>query len=47
MKQTVSVDEVCAEQDLMQEHATASFVKSDGRCTVTIYAQGTRVVVGQ
>lgn len=43
--QTVSVDKVCAEQQLMQGHATASFIKNDGTsCTVTIYAQGTRVV---
>jgi hypothetical protein len=48
VNQTVSVDKVCAEQQLMQGHATASFVKNDGTsCTVTIYAQGTRVVGGQ
>ncbi len=45
--QTVSVDKVCAEQQLMQGHATASFIKNDGTpCTVTIYSQGTRVVSG-
>jgi len=48
VNQTVSVDKVCAEQQLMQGHATASFIKNDGTpCTVTIYAQGTRVVAGQ
>jgi hypothetical protein len=48
VNQTVSVDKVCAEQQLMQGHATASFVKNDGTsCTVTIYAQGTRVVGAQ
>jgi hypothetical protein len=46
--QTVSVDKVCAEQQLMQGRATASFIKNDGTpCTVTIYSQGTRVVSGQ
>jgi len=45
--QTVSVDKVCAEQQLMQGHGTASFIKNDGTpCTVTIYSQGTRVVSG-
>jgi hypothetical protein len=48
VNQTVSVDKVCAEQELMQGHATASFIKNDGTpCTVTIYAQGTRAVAGQ
>jgi len=48
VNQTVSIDKVCAEQQLMQGHATASFIKNDGTpCTVTIYAQGTRVVTGQ
>lgn len=48
VNQTVSVDKVCAEQQLMEGHATASFVKNDGTsCTVTLYAQGTRVVTGQ
>ena len=45
VNQTASVDKVCAEQQLMEGHATASFIKNDGTsCTVTIYAQGTRVV---
>jgi hypothetical protein len=44
--QTVRVDKVCAEQQLMQGHATVSFIKQDGSpCTVTIYSQGTRTVV--
>ncbi len=48
LNQTVSVDKVCAEQQLMQGHATATFMKTDGTsCTVTIYSQGTRVVSGQ
>jgi len=46
--QTVGVDKVCAEQQLLQGHATVSFIKNDGTpCTVTVYAQGTRVVAGQ
>jgi hypothetical protein len=46
--QTLGIDKVCAEQQLMQGHATVSFIKNDGTpCTVTIYAQGTRVVTGQ
>ena len=45
--QSVSVDKVCAEQQLMQGQATVSFIKNDGTpCTVTIYTQGTRVVAG-
>jgi hypothetical protein len=45
VNQTVSVDKVCAEQQSIEGHATASFIKTDGTsCTVTIYAQGTRVV---
>ena len=48
VNQTVGIDKVCAEQQLMQGHATASFIKNDGTpCTVTIYGQGTRVVAGQ
>jgi hypothetical protein len=48
VNQTASVDKVCAEQNLMQGHATVSFVKNDGTpCTVTIYAQGTRAVGSQ
>jgi hypothetical protein len=48
VNQTVSIDKVCAEQQLLQGHATVSFIKNDGTpCTVTIYAQGTRVVTGQ
>ena len=44
--QSVSIDKVCAEQQLMQGHATVSFIKDDGMpCTVTIYSQGTRTVV--
>jgi hypothetical protein len=44
--QSVSVDKVCAEQQLMQGHAVVSFIKNDGSpCTVTIYSQGTRTVV--
>jgi hypothetical protein len=43
---SVSVDKVCAEQQLMQGHAVVSFIKNDGTpCTVTIYSQGTRTVV--
>jgi hypothetical protein len=46
--QTVTVDKVCAEQQLMQGHATVSLIKNDGTpCTVTSYSQGTRVVAGQ
>jgi hypothetical protein len=45
VNQTVGVDKVCAEQQLIEGHATAAFVKNDGTpCTVTIHAQGTRVV---
>jgi hypothetical protein len=45
VNQTVSVDKVCAEQQSIEGHATASFIKNDGTpCTVTIHAQGTRVV---
>jgi hypothetical protein len=48
VSQTVSVDKVCAEQQLMQGHATVSFVKTDGTtCTVTIYSQGTRSVAAR
>ncbi len=48
VNQTVGIDKVCAEQQLLQGHATVSFIKTDGTpCTVTIYAQGTRVVAGQ
>ena len=46
--ESVSVDKVCAEQQPMQGHAIVSFIKDDGSpCTVTIYSQGTRAVVGQ
>jgi len=45
--QSATVDKVCAEQQLMTGHATASFIKNDGTpCTVTIYSQGTRTVSG-
>jgi hypothetical protein len=48
VNQSVSVDKVCAEQQLLQGHATVSFIKNDGTpCTVTVYSQGTRVVSGQ
>ena len=48
VSQSASIDKVCAEQQLMQGHATASFIKNDGTpCTVTIYSQGTRTVSGQ
>ena len=46
VSESVSVDKVCAEQQLMQGHAVVSFIKEDGSpCTVTIYSQGTRTVV--
>jgi hypothetical protein len=45
VSQTLSIDKVCAEDQLMQGHATLSLIKLDGTpCTVTVYAQGTRSV---